>query len=91
MKYCTKPELEILLILSEGLLDAYEKVKSKVKPKDFAKQYIKLGRKRYDNSTAFYREYYGNNVELLIKAIEEYKRVRGSHAKDELFLADLLK
>ena len=91
MKYCTKPELEILLIISEGLLGTYEKVKSKVKPKDFAKQYIKLGRKRYDNSTAFYREYYGNDVELLIKAIEEYKRVRGSHAKDELFLADLLK
>ena len=43
-KYCTKPELEILLIISEGLYDQYEKVKSKMKPKDFAKQNIKLGK-----------------------------------------------
>lgn len=28
-KYCTKPELEMLLIISENLVDSYEKVKSK--------------------------------------------------------------
>lgn len=28
-KYCTKPELEMLLIISENLADEYEKVKSK--------------------------------------------------------------
>ena len=32
-KYCTKPELEMLLIISEELADEYEKVKSKMKPK----------------------------------------------------------
>lgn len=30
-KYCTKPELEMLLIISEDLADEYEKVKSKTK------------------------------------------------------------
>lgn len=32
-KYCTKPELEMLLIISEELADEYEKVKSKMKSK----------------------------------------------------------
>ena len=39
-KYCTLPELEVLLIISEGLIKDYEKVKSTVKPKDFAKEHI---------------------------------------------------
>ncbi len=89
-KYCTKPELEILLIISEGLYDQYEKVKSKMKPKDFAKQNIKLGKKRYNNSTQFYRDYYGNNVDSLVSAIIVYRRKKGTHKKDELYLADLL-
>ena len=89
-KYCTKPELELLLIISEGLYDQYEKVKSKMKPKDFAKQNIKLGKKRYNNSTQFYRDYYGNNVDSLVSAIIVYRRKKGTHKKDELYLADLL-
>jgi len=58
-KYCTKPELEMLFIIAEQLTGAYEKVKSGMKPKDFAKANIKLGKKKYDNSTAFYTEYFG--------------------------------
>ena len=89
-KYCTKPELEILLILSEELLSEFEKVKSTVSPKSFAKQNIKLGRKRYDNSTKFFEEYYGKCPERLVGAIQAYKRTHGAHKKDELYLADLL-
>ena len=32
-KYCTKPELEMLLIISENFVDSYEKIKSKKRPK----------------------------------------------------------
>lgn len=46
-KYCTKPELEMLLIISEDLADEYEKVKSKTKPKTFAKANIRCGKRRY--------------------------------------------
>lgn len=46
-KYCTKPELEMLLIISENLAAEYEKVKSKTKPKTFAKANIRCGRRRY--------------------------------------------
>lgn len=88
-KYCTKPELEMLLILAEGLNADYEKVKSKVTPKTFAKSKIKYGGKNYNNSTKFYRDYFGCNSDLLVEAIKEYKRVK-LHSKDELFLADLL-
>ena len=90
-KYCTLPELEMLLIISEGLVNEFEKVKSTVRPKVFAKEHIRYNRKSYDNSSGFYRDYYGDDCWKLINAIREYKRVRGSHKKDELYLADLLK
>ena len=89
-KYCTKPELEMLLIIAEGLYQDYEKVKSHTKPKDFAKQYIRCGRKKYDNSTAFYRNYFGDNCDLLVWCIREYNRLKGAHKKEEFYLADLL-
>ena len=90
-KYCTKPELEMLLIIAEKQLDDYEKVKSSMKPKLFAKNNIKHGRRRYDNSTAFYEEYFGAEPEKLVRAIRDYKRLKGSHKNDELYLADILK
>lgn len=90
-KYCTMPELEMLLIISEGLVKEYEKVKSGTDPKDFSKANIVYNRKRYDNSTQFFEDYYGNDCEKLVAAIREYKRIKGSHRKDELYLADLLK
>lgn len=89
-KYCTKPELEMLLIISEGLMDEYEKVKSSVRPKTFAKQKVRMGKRRYDNSTDFYRQYFGNNSDQLVDAIRIYKQKNGTHKKDELYLADLL-
>lgn len=90
-KYCTKPELEMLLILSEELADEYEKVKSRVKPKDFAKMHIRCGKEKYDNSTTFYENYFGADCEKLVVAIRTYKRHNGSHKRDEHYLADLLK
>lgn len=90
-KYCTKPELEILLIIAEGLLSEYEKSKSSITPKGFAKMHIRCGRKKYNNSTSFYREYFGNNPDLLVKSILEYRRKHPAHKKDELYLADLLR
>ena len=38
-KFCTLPELEMLLIIAEERFDDYEKVKSKQKPKEFCKKY----------------------------------------------------
>lgn len=88
-KYCTKPELEILLILSEGLYDNFQKVKSSKKPKDFAKENISIGRTKYKNQTKFYADYYGSNVDLLVEAIRKYKSLN-KNKKDELYLCDLL-
>ena len=87
----TKPELEMLLIISENLAAEYEKVKSKTKPKTFAKANIRCGRRRYDNSTAFYEEYFGPDCEKLVNAIKAYRQHNGSHTKDEHYLAELLK
>ena len=85
------PELEMLLIISEGLVKEFEKIKTKVSPKAFAKQNVSYNRARYDNSSRFYREYYGSEPQKLINAIREYKRINGAHQKDELYLANILK
>ena len=90
-KYCTKPELEMLLIINEGLEKQYEKVKSSESPKSFAKKFIKLNGKKYDQSSDFFKEYYGgNNISELVWSIKKYKTYK-KHLKDELYLADLLK
>lgn len=91
-KYCTKPELEMLLILNEGLEKEYEKVKSIESPKAFAKKYIKFNGKKYDQSSSFFKDYYGGtNVNNLIENIKKYKTYKKQHNKDELYLADILK
>ena len=89
-KYCTKPELEILLIINEGLLKDYEKVKSIESPKTFAKKNIKFNDKKYDQSSDFLKNYY-SDINKLIKNLKEYKKYKKKHNKDELYLADLLK
>ena len=91
-KYCTMPELEMLLIIAEGMFKDYEKVKSAMSPKEFAKANIKLGKKKYDNSSKFYVDYFSTNIQLLIQSIKEYQRLKGkTHEKDEHCLGELLK
>lgn len=90
-KYCTKPELEMLLIISEHQEASFEKVKSTTSPKIFSKENVVYNHTRYNNSTAFYREYYGERIDLLVDTIKRYKQLKGKHQKDELYLADLLK
>ena len=46
---------------------------------------------KYDNSTQFYKDYYGTRPDVLVDAIREYKKLKGGHKKGELYLADLLK
>ena len=79
------------MIVAEGLTAEYEKVKSKIKPKNFAKMNIFVGHKKYDNSAAFYSKYFADNPKLLVKAVKDYKRYNGSHNKDEHYLEELLK
>lgn len=90
-KYCTKPELEILLIINEHLEHEYNKHGNN-KPKDFAKENIFYNGKRYDQSSEFLEEYYGGKrIENLIQNLETYKRLKKKHLKDELYLYDLIR
>lgn len=86
-KYCTKPELEILLIIHENMMKEFNK--SNRSPKSFSKDKIKLNGKKYDQSNEFLRRYY-SNVDDLVDDIITYKRIKKDHSKDELYLADLL-
>ncbi len=89
-KYCTLPELEILLIISEEKYNEYIKQKSKITPKKFAKMYIKCNRMRYDNSSLFYEKYY-QDIDKLVQAIQQYSVLHKTHKKDEHYLIELLK
>lgn len=92
-KYCTKPELEILLIISENLLNEYNKVKSKQAPKEFCSEKIKINGKKYYAGTQQLKEYYdGKDVKKLVDAIKEYKeKHKNSKINNENYLADILK
>ena len=89
-KFCTLPELEILLILSEKKFKEYEKEKSQKHPKEFAKENICYNRRKYKGDTKFYEEYYGNDIPKLITAIQEYKQRNHAHKNDEHYLIELL-
>ena len=88
-KYCTKPELEILLIINEGLYEDYIRHYSRIRPKQYAKNNIIYQKQKYDNSTRFYDNYYSNRIDNLIANLEKYKRLK-KHNTDELYLYDLL-
>ena len=64
----TSPEIEMLVIISEGRFIDYSKVKSKVKPSEYCKQSLKLRQiKEYD----FIRDYF-SDVKHLINVIRQY-------------------
>lgn len=88
-KYCTKPELEVLIIINEKQYRDF--LKSKMSPKEYAKKNIKYNKKYYDNATQFYAEYYGGRrIKFLVDNLIEYKRIK-KHNSDELYLSELLK
>ena len=80
----TAPEIEMLLILSEGKYTDFKKKKQK--PSDFCKPVL---HHKDVKSYEFIRNYFAD-TEKLVAAIREYKRITQRH-KDELTLADLLK
>ncbi len=90
-KYCTLPELEILLIISEKMFKEYNKGKSYRHPKQFAKEYITHNKVKYKGATEFYEQYYGVDISKLVHAIREYKQRNHSHKEDEHYLVELLK
>lgn len=89
--YCTLPELEVLLIISESLYQEFIKVKTTKRAKEFAKENITYNKKRYKNDTKFYEEYYSNDITKLIDAICKYRQLNHSHSKEQHYLTELLK
>ena len=80
----TAPEIEMLVILNENKYAYYKK--SSKKPSEYCKS--DLGYKSV-KSEAFLKDYF-SDVNLLVSAILEYRRV-SKIQDDELTLADLLK
>jgi len=74
-KYCTKPELEILLILNEKLYNEFKK--GSKSPKGFAKERIIFNKKRYDQSSNYLISYYGGKrINMLVSNLKEYKKCK---------------
>lgn len=80
----TAPEIEMLVIFNEGKYKDYKK--SNMKPSDYCKSELKF----HDvKSEEFVKEYF-KNIDTLISAIREYKRVANIR-NTEFALADILK
>ncbi|MBO4831278.1 MAG: hypothetical protein J5569_02255 [Oscillospiraceae bacterium] len=79
----TAPEIEMLVIFAEGKYDEYKK--SKKKPSTFCKEDLKIS----DVKSIQFVESYFADIEVLISAIREYRRV-SSIQRGEYALSDLL-
>ena len=92
IKYCTRPEIEILFIINENVLKDYQK--SKMQPSKYIKKHFHQKGINYTKSNEFFKEYYkkglAEDVQDLINNLEKYKRLK-KHSKDELYLVDLIK
>ena len=77
-KVCTKTEVEILVIINEGLYSEFSKAPKNTKPKSFIYEYMPS----FDPSIYFLEHDMTN-------ALKEYKRIK-KHHKNELYLIDLL-
>ena len=80
----TAPEIEMLVILNEGKYSDYKK--SGMKPSVYCKSILKHSDVK---SAAFVKSYF-KDIDVLIKAIIEYKRV-SNVKRNEFTLADILK
>lgn len=80
----TAPEIEMLVIFAEGQYNEYKK--SSKKPSIFCKENLKYSDVK---NTLFVEEYF-SDMDVLIAAIREYKRVSNIQ-RGEYALADLLK
>lgn len=79
----TSPEIEMLVIISEGRFTDYLKVKSKVKPSEYCKQSLKLRQIKEYN---YIRDHF-SDVNHLISVIKEYHSLKDNDSKT---LYDLL-
>lgn len=83
--FVTRPEIEMLAIVREGKFKEYSKVKSNTKPSVYCKQ--RLGMR--DIKSRQYLEGYWADVNVLVDAIMEYRRL-AKLKSGELCLADLV-
>ncbi len=82
----TAPEIEILVIVSENMYGDYSKFKSEKKPSIYCKENLGFHNVK---SKDFMKDYF-RNIDVLVAAIIEYKRVTRVQ-RNEITLADLLK
>lgn len=80
----TAPEIEMLVILNERKYADYKK--SGKKPSEYCKSDLKY----HDVKSATFVRSYFNDIDILIRAIIEYKRVSNIQ-RNEITLADILK
>lgn len=80
----TRPEIEMLVIIREGMYDTYQKVASSMKPSDFCKQTLRMP---YVKRPTWLNGYW--DFASLKSAIIDYRRLHRL-SKGELCLADIL-
>lgn len=64
--------------------------KSQKHPKAYAKENITINKRRYKGETSFYEDYYGKDINKLVRALQEYKQRNHAHKSDEHYLVEIL-
>src|SRR5699024_12438087 len=47
------------------------------------RSHVQYNRKRYNNSTQFYYDYFGSDISKLVSAIRAYRGLQGAHKKED--------
>ena len=84
----TSPEIEMLIIISEGKYNEFMKLKSKMKPSEYCKQMLKF---KNVKDYKFIDRYF-SDISKLKNAIAQYHSLKGKYETDDnsLTLYDLL-
>lgn len=89
IKICTKPELEILIIIAKGMYEHFKNQKLFSSAKSYCKANITNNGKKYNGSSAWISDFFTEDI--LIDVLRKYKTyMNANHKPDELFLIDFI-
>lgn len=85
----TQPEIEILIIINEGMYSDYSK-NGKPDAVQYCKEKIFTKKKKYQKTYDFWREYWQDDVGKIVECLKEYERVRNK-STHKYSIANMLK
>jgi len=90
LRICSKPELEILIIISENVYGKFKRQKVWPQPKEYCVANISFEGKKFDKSSKWIENYFlKHNIKTILGKYKRY--MRANHSNSEKFLFDYIK